>query len=145
MLHPGQIIQDKYRIVRLIGQGGMGEVYEGENASIRRRVAIKVLLGEAAMNADIVQRFEREAQAAGRIGNDHILEVLDLGTLDDGDRFMVMEFLDGEPLSNRIKRLGRIPPKDLLDVARQMLDGLAAVHASGITHRDLKPDNIFIL
>ena len=72
MLQPGQIIQDKYRIVRLIGQGGMGEVYEGENVSIARRVAIKVLLGEAAMNADIVQRFEREAQAAGRLGNDHI-------------------------------------------------------------------------
>src|SRR5260221_12721962 len=137
-LTTGELVQGKYRIVRLIGEGGMGAVYEGENIAIGRRVAIKVLHAGVASSSDAVARFEQEARAAGRIGNDHILEVLDLGTLDDGDRFMVLEFLDGEPLSNRIKRLGRIPPKDLVDVARQILDGLPAVHPAGITHRDPK-------
>ena len=145
MLQPGQIIQDKYRIVRLIGQGGMGEVYEGENVSIARRVAIKVLLGEAAMNADIVQRFEREAQAAGRIGNDHILEVLDLGALASGDRFMVMEFLDGEPLNSRIERLRQLSAEQATPIVLQALAGLAAAHQAGIIHRDLKPENLFVL
>jgi serine/threonine-protein kinase len=145
MLQPGQIIQDKYRIVRLIGQGGMGEVYEGENLSIARRVAIKVLLGAAALNADVVQRFEREAQAAGRIGNDHILEVLDLGLLPTGDRFMVMEFLDGEPLNARIERLRQLTPEQATPLVLQALAGLAAAHQAGIIHRDLKPENLFVL
>lgn len=145
MLQPGQIIIDKYRIVRLIGQGGMGEVYEGENVSIRRRVAIKVLLGEAAMSADIVQRFEREAQAAGRIGNDHILEVLDLGVLPTGDRFMVMEFLDGEPLNSRIERLRQLTAEQATPLVLQALAGLSAAHRAGIIHRDLKPENLFVL
>ena len=145
MLQPGQLIQDKYRIVRLIGQGGMGEVYEGENVSIRRRVAIKVLLGEAALNADIVQRFEREAQAAGRIGNDHIMEVLDLGVLPTGDRFMVMEFLDGEPLNSRIERLHQLTAEQATPLILQALAGLAAAHQAGIIHRDLKPENLFVL
>jgi len=145
MLQPGQIIQDKYRIVRLIGQGGMGEVYEGENISIARRVAIKVLLGEAAMNGDIVARFEREAQAAGRIGNDHILEVLDLGALPTGDRFMVMEFLDGEPLNGRIERLRQLTAEQAIPLVLQALAGLSAAHQAGIIHRDLKPENLFVL
>jgi serine/threonine-protein kinase len=145
MLQPGQIIQDKYRIVRLIGQGGMGEVYEGENISISRRVAIKVLLTEAAMNADIVQRFEREAQAAGRIGNDHILEVLDLGALPSGERFMVMEFLDGEPLNGRIERLRQLTAEQAIPLVVQALAGLSAAHSAGIIHRDLKPENLFVL
>jgi len=145
MLQPGQIINDKYRIVRLIGQGGMGEVYEGENVSIARRVAIKVLLTEAAMNADIVQRFEREAQAAGRIGNDHILEVLDLGALPGGERFMVMEFLDGEPLNGRIERLRQLSAEQTIPLILQALAGLAAAHQAGIVHRDLKPENLFVL
>jgi serine/threonine-protein kinase len=144
-LEIGQIIEGKYRIVRLIGEGGMGAVYEGENARIKRRVAIKVLHAATATNAEAVQRFEREAQAAGRIGSDHILEVLDLGTLTNGDRFMVMEFLDGEPLSGRIQRKGKIDPKELAGLTKQVLAGLGAAHSAGIIHRDLKPDNIFIL
>src|SRR5436190_19443943 len=100
-LQAGQIIEGKYRIVRLLGEGGMGAVYEGENVRIRRRVAIKVLHVAYTGNAEVTQRFEREAQAAGRIGNDHILEVLDMGSLPNGDHFMVMEFLDGETLSGR--------------------------------------------
>jgi serine/threonine protein kinase len=144
-LEIGQIIEGKYRIVRLIGEGGMGAVYEGENVRIKRRVAIKVLHAATATNAEAVQRFEREAQAAGRIGSDHILEVLDLGTLPNNDRFMVMEYLDGEPLSARIQRKNRIAPRELAGLAKQVLAGLAAAHSAGIIHRDLKPDNIYIL
>jgi eukaryotic-like serine/threonine-protein kinase len=144
-LQPGQLVQGKYRIVRLIGEGGMGAVYEGENTAIGRRVAIKVLHGSMASSPDAVQRFEREARAAGQIGSDHILEVLDLGTLDDGDRFMVLEYLDGETLSQRLKRVGQMSAKEIAVLVRQLLDGLEAAHGAGIIHRDLKPENVFIL
>jgi serine/threonine-protein kinase len=143
MLEAGQIIEGKYRIVRLIGEGGMGSVYEGENTFIKRRIAIKVLHAHS-VSEETVRRFEREAQAAGCIGSDHILEVLDLGSLGNGDRFMVMEYLDGETLGARMSR-GRMNPNDVLVVARQVLVGLRAAHLANIVHRDLKPDNIFIL
>jgi serine/threonine protein kinase len=144
-LEIGQLIDGKYRIQSLIGQGGMGAVYEGENVRIGRRVAIKVLHADLTGNLEVVQRFEREAQAAGRIGSDHILEIIDLGQLADGDHFMVMEFLDGEPLGERIRRLERLSPAALVPIAKQLLRGLGAAHKAGIVHRDLKPDNIFIL
>ena len=123
----------------------MGAVFEGENVRISRRVAIKVLHGAALGNAETVQRFEREAQAAGRIGSEHILEILDLGVLPDGERYMVMEFLTGETLSARIHSRGRLTPQQITPLARQTLVGLGAAHAAGIIHRDIKPDNIFVL
>lgn len=144
-LNPGQIIDDKYQILRLLGTGGMGAVYEGENLRIKRRVAIKVLHASVSSAADNVARFEREAQAAGRIGSEHICEVLDLGVLADGARYMVMEYLDGETLSQRIKKNGRLGPPQIIPLMAQVLDALDAAHAAGIIHRDLKPDNIFIL
>ncbi len=144
-LEAGQVIEGKYRIIKVLGIGGMGAVYEGENVRIHRKVAIKLLHAEVASKADIVQRFEREAQAAGRIGSQHIVEVLDLGNLPSGERFMVMEFLDGEPLTNRIKVRGRMSPHELAPLLRQLLDGLSAAHAAGIIHRDLKPDNVYIV
>jgi eukaryotic-like serine/threonine-protein kinase len=145
MVEPGQVLDGKYRIVRLIGEGGMGAVFEGENIRINRRVAIKVLHGAALANAETVQRFEREAQAAGRIGSEHILEILDLGVLPDGERYMVMEFLVGETLSSRIRSHGRLTPQQIVPLARQTLVGLGAAHAAGIVHRDMKPDNLFVL
>ncbi len=144
-LEVGQIIENKYRIVRLLGEGGMGAVYEGENVRINRRVAIKMLHAGFTEDREVTQRFEREAQAAGRIGNDHILEVLDLGSMPGGERFIVMEYLDGEPLSSRIAREKRLTPFQLAPLVRQVLVGLGAAHAAGIVHRDLKPDNVFIL
>jgi eukaryotic-like serine/threonine-protein kinase len=145
MLNPGDIIDGKYRIVRLIGEGGMGAVYEGENTRIHRRVAIKVLLAAVAQQGEAVARFEREAQAAGRIGSEHIVEVLDLGTLTNGDRYLVMEFLEGEGLGSRIKTRARLTAHELAPVALQLMEGLAAAHGAGIIHRDLKPDNVFLL
>ena len=144
-LATGQILDSKYRIVRIIGEGGMGAVYEGENTLIARRVAIKVLHGASKENEQAMARFEREAQAAGRIGSDHILEVLDLGTLEDGSRYMVMEYLDGEPLAGRIEKLGRMTPAQIATLMAQALRGLQSAHDAGIIHRDLKPDNIYIL
>ncbi len=144
-LEPGQVIDGKYRIAKMIGEGGMGAVYLGENVRINRKVAIKVLHASYTGNEEVMQRFEREAQAAGRIGNDHILEVLDIGQLADGDHFIIMEFLEGEPLSGRIKTRGRLMPREITPILRQVLEGLGAAHAAGIIHRDLKPDNIFIL
>jgi serine/threonine-protein kinase len=145
LLETGQVVDGKYRITRLIGTGGMGAVYEGENLLIRRRVAIKVLHTDTSTSGDAIRRFEREAQAAGEIGNDHILEVLDLGSLPNGDRFMVMEYLDGETLATRIERHGRLTPQQVAPIARQFLTALVSAHAAGIIHRDLKPENIFIL
>ncbi len=138
-------IDGKYRIVRLLGEGGMGAVYEGENTRIHRRVAIKVLHSGVAQSKDAVERFEREAQAAGRIGSEHIVEVLDLGNLPNGDRYMVMEFLEGESLAERIASRGRLDPRLTAELAVQLLEGLGAAHDAGIVHRDLKPDNIFLL
>ncbi len=143
-LQPGALLDNKYRVVKLIGQGGMGAVYEGNHELIDRRVAIKVLLSTAEQ-ANAVARFEREARAAGRIGNDHILEVLDIGSLADGSRYMVMEFLDGESLASRIESRLRLSEAEVARIALQLLDGLGAAHAAGVLHRDLKPDNIFLV
>lgn len=139
------IIDGKYRIIRLLGEGGMGAVYEGLNTRIERRVAIKVLHGNVAQNLDAVRRFEREAQAAGRIGSKHIVEVLDLGDLPGGDRYMVMEFLDGQDLTKRIRSQTKLKPEQVYPIAIQLLEGLGAAHEAGIIHRDLKPDNIYLI
>src|SRR4051812_36972125 len=145
MLSTGEIIDGKYRTIRLIGEGGMGAVYEAENVRIHRKVAIKVLHAGVAETAEAVQRFEREAQAAGRIGSEHIVEVLDMGNLPSGDRYMVMEFMDGDSLSGRIKSKGRLSPGELYPIAHQLLAALDAAHGAGIIHRDLKPDNVYLL
>ena len=111
---------------------------------IKRRVAIKVLHASVAAKKDLVDRFEREAQAAGRIGSGHIVDILDLGELPDGSRYLVMEFLEGDSLSSRIEKCGMMPPTMLMPLLRQLLVGLGAAHTAGIVHRDLKPDNIFL-
>ena len=144
LLEPDQLLDGKYRIVRLLGQGGMGAVYEGHHELIDRRIAIKTLLPSIQEEASVV-RFEREARAAGRIGNDHILEIYDIGSLADGGRYMVMEYLDGETLSDRIRKRQRLHPAEVVHIALQLLNGLGAAHGAGVLHRDLKPDNIFLV
>jgi eukaryotic-like serine/threonine-protein kinase len=140
----GQIYADKYRIVRLLGEGAMGAVYEAENTRIRRRVAIKLLHPQIAQKADTLRRFEREAQAAGRIGSQHIVEVLDFGELADGSRFMVLEYLDGTTLDQRIRSRGRLTPEEATPIVTQLLEGLGAAHKAEIIHRDLKPANVYL-
>jgi serine/threonine protein kinase len=145
MVEIGQVIDGKYRVERLVGQGGMGSVYAGTHVHIGRRVALKVLHLSAGPELEVVKRFEREAQAAARIGNDHILDVIDFGSLPDGSRYIVCEFLDGETLATRMEREHQLTPGELIPIARQLLNGLSAAHAAGVVHRDLKPDNIFLL
>jgi serine/threonine protein kinase len=145
MVEIGQVIDGKYRVERLVGQGGMGSVYAGTHIHIGRRVALKVLHLSAGPEMEVVKRFEREAQAAARIGNDHILDVIDFGSLPDGSRYIVCEFLDGETLASRMERQRQLTPDEVIPIARQLLNGLSAAHEAGVVHRDLKPDNIFLL
>ncbi len=140
----GQLFDGKYQIVRQLGSGGMGAVYEAENVRIGRRVALKVLHAEIAADATAVARFQQEAAVASRIGSPHIVEVLDAGRTSDGVSYMVLELLTGEPLSARIARAGSLTPERALPLATQVLDGLSAAHAVGVVHRDLKPENIWV-
>lgn len=142
-LNPGEIIEGKYRVTRLLGAGGMGAVYEALNTRIGRRVAIKVLHSGA--GAQDALRFEQEAQAASRIGSRNIVEVFDLGNLDGNAQYMVMEYLEGETLAARVRTKGRLTARDVIPIAHQILEGLKAAHAAGIVHRDLKPDNVFLV
>jgi serine/threonine protein kinase len=141
----GALVDGKYRLLRVIGEGGWGIVFEGENARTLKRVAIKILRARSDVTADIRARFEREAQAAGRIGSEHIVEVFDLGTLADGSHYMVMELLVGEDLATRLRSTGALPPVLAAKLALQLLDGLGAAHHVGILHRDLKPENLFLV
>jgi serine/threonine protein kinase len=144
VLELGQLVDGKYRVERLLGKGGMGAVFEGYHTLIERRVAIKVLLPSASSSGNAAARFEREVRATGRIGNDHILDVYDVGVLPDGSRYMVSEFLDGETLADRLAQ-GPLQPKLTAELMLQLLDGLGAAHEKGIVHRDLKPENVFLL
>jgi serine/threonine-protein kinase len=143
-LEPGQIIDAKYRVVRRIGEGGMGTVYEGENSRIGRRVAIKVLHAQVAAMPEFVERFEREARAAARIGSPHVCDVLDLGDLPNGDRYIVMEYLDGVSFEDRIADGGKLTPAQLAPIAFELLEGLGTMHGARVIHRDLKPANVFL-
>src|SRR5262245_7074956 len=137
-LSAGDTVDGKYRVVRLIGDGGMGAVFEGANVRIGKRVGIKILHPEVPCASDPVALFEREAQAAAKIGSVYIADVYDMGDLPAGERYIVMEYLEGESLAQRLDR-GPIAPMDLAPVALQLLEGLAQVHDAGIIHRDLKP------
>jgi len=141
----GMVLQDRYRIVRKIGEGGMGAVYEGEHVLIKRRVAIKCLHSQFATNPEIVARFHREALAATSIGHQNIIEVTDMGRFDDGSVFMVLEFLLGRDWSDDIDNDGAQPLGKTLHILDQVCDALTAAHAKGIIHRDLKPENIYLI
>ncbi|HSO41004.1 MAG TPA: serine/threonine-protein kinase, partial [Labilithrix sp.] len=143
-LEPGQILDGKYRVGRLIGEGGMGTVYEGENSRIGRRVAIKVLHAQVAAMPEFVERFEREARAAARIGSQHVCDVLDLGDLPSGDRYIVMEYLDGVSFEDRLLAKGKLSAAQLAPIAFELLEGLGTMHLARVIHRDLKPANVFL-
>ncbi|MGN6107276.1 MAG: serine/threonine-protein kinase, partial [Kofleriaceae bacterium] len=141
----GFVLADKYRVVRQIGRGGMGVVYEAEHVALGKRVAIKLMLEKYADDAEAIARFQREALAASRIGNPHIIDVSDIGTAPDGRSFVVMELLTGAPLSQVLESTGPMAPWRAIHVMRQVLRAVGAAHAKGIIHRDLKPDNIFLV
>lgn len=135
-----------YRIVRKLGEGGMGVVYEGLNDQISRRVAIKVLHAEICRNTELLARFYNEARATNLASHVGIVDVYELGQLPDGRAYIVMQFLSGESLADRLHRLGgRIPCADALRLCRQVASAMEAAHSHGIVHRDLKPDNVMIV
>jgi serine/threonine protein kinase len=141
----GIVLEDKYRIVRVIGQGGMGVVFEAEHINFGKRVAVKVMLEKYALDTEAIARFRREALAASRIGNQHIIDIHDMGQTPDGRLFVAMELLDGAPLSKILEASGPMPPWRAIHIIRQVLRAVGAAHSKGIIHRDLKPDNIFLV
>ena len=135
----------KYEIIRLVGQGGMGSVYEAVNTAIGKRVAMKFVDAALAQNKDAIDRFHREAQAASSVESAHIVEIFDSGFTEDETPYIVMELLRGEDLGHQLKRCGRLPLDEALHVVAQILRGLHRAHEAGIVHRDLKPDNVFLV
>jgi serine/threonine-protein kinase len=145
ILPPGTTIEDNYRVVRLIGRGGMGAVYEAVDTRSGVAVAVKVLDARYLRVPEIVKRFHREAKLAAAIGHDNICEVIDVGTLERATPYLVMPLLAGEPLSRILKtKASSLTKARVARIVTQTLAGLAAAHHAGIIHRDLKPDNIFI-
>lgn len=141
----GDVIQGKYRIVRLIGDGGMGSVYEAHHEYLGIQVALKFLHPELARRPGLVTRFLREGQVAASIKSPHITQVLDVDRTPDGSAFLVMELLSGESLQALLERTPRLPREVALDYTLQILAGLEVAHAAGVVHRDLKPDNVFVV
>lgn len=140
----GQTLGGRYVIHGVLGEGGMGTVYDAEHLALKRPVAVKVLNPTQAAKSTAVKRFQHEARAAGAIGHPNICEVYDLGRLDDGSPYLVMEKLVGQTLSDVIKRVGPLPFATAAEIVFQVLSGLAAAHDKGIVHRDIKPENVFL-
>ena len=140
----GDLLAGKYRVERVLGQGGMGVVVAAQHLTLRQTVAVKLLLPEAMERHDSVERFLREGRAAVSIQSEHIARVLDVGTLDSGQPFMVMEYLVGSDLGDLLKSSGRLAIPDAVDYLLQACEAIAEAHMLGIVHRDLKPANIFV-
>jgi len=142
-LRPGIIVAETYEITRLLGQGGMGAVWEAKHLRLPgKRVVIKVLLFSAT-DATVLARFRREAEIGSRLGHPNIVQVLDFNTLPDGTPYIVLELLQGESLASRLLR-GPLPLEQVKAIVTQVGSALAAAHRDGIVHRDLKPDNVFL-
>jgi serine/threonine protein kinase len=142
---PGDVIGGKYRIVRLIGDGGMGTVYEAHHEFLETTVALKFLHSELAKRAGLGSRFLQEARVSARIRSPHVTHVTDVDQTADGSPYLVMELLHGETLQQAMDRRGKLPVEQAVDFALQILSGLESAHAIGVVHRDLKPDNVFIV
>lgn len=134
-----------YRIVRLIGTGGMGSVYEAVHAQIQRRAALKVLHKDFQKDPEFVQRFFNEARAVNIINHPNVVAVYDFGTASDGSPYIVMEYLEGDSLRQRLARSGKLAPETAMRIGKQVALGLAAAHAKQVVHRDLKPVNIMLV
>ncbi|HEU4714966.1 MAG TPA: serine/threonine-protein kinase [Pyrinomonadaceae bacterium] len=140
---PGDVLSERYRIVGLLGQGGMGEVYRADDLKLKQPVALKFLPSSLTANGAALARFYKEVSVARQISHRHVCRVYDIGEY-QGEHFISMEFVRGEELSSLLKRIGRLPQDKAIEVARQLCAGLAAVHERGVLHRDLKPANIML-
>jgi serine/threonine protein kinase len=141
----GRVIDNRYRVLRKIGEGGMGTVYAAEHVEIGKVVAIKILHPHYSTEQELVERFRREARAASRIGHPNIIDVMDSGTTDDGCAYFIMEYLEGIDLADVLSHERRLDPTRSCQIAIQICRALAAAHAAGVIHRDLKPENIFLV
>lgn len=141
---PGDIIAGKYRVDRILGQGGMGVVVSAMHIHLDERVAIKLLRPEGVGRSEAAERFMREARAAVKIKSQHVCKVFDVGIMADGRPYIVMEYLEGRDLGEELERNGPMPEADAVDYVLQACDALAEAHKRGIVHRDLKPSNLFL-
>src|ERR1700758_550496 len=140
---PGRLLAGRYRIIALLGKGGMGEVYRADDLTLGQPVALKFLPDEAARDQGLLERFKNEVRIARRVSHPNVCRVYDVGDV-DGHNFFTMEYVDGEDLASLLRRIGRLPEDKALDIARQLCAGLAAAHAKAVLHRDLKPANIML-
>ena len=140
----GDVLAGKYWVDRVLGVGGMGVVVAATHLKLDQQVALKFMLPEGVGDADLVERFAREARAAVKLKSDHVARVLDVGTLDSGSPYMVMEYLEGSDLGSLVESSGPLPVLDTVDYVLQACDAVAEAHTLGIVHRDLKPRNLFL-
>ncbi len=141
----GRTIDGRYQVERVLGEGGMGLVYQARHAVLNKLLAVKVLRPDVSKDEEIITRFRQEAQSASAIGNEHIINISDFGTLQDGSTYFVMEFLDGMDLTTAIEQVQPMPAARAVHITRQLCLALGAAHNVGIVHRDLKPDNIYLI
>jgi serine/threonine-protein kinase len=141
----GTVLGDSYEIVRPIGIGGMGSIYEAAHVSTRKRVAIKMMSKELAAHPEALARFRREVKVTTELAHPNIIEVVDFGSSPTGEPYLVMEYLDGEDLEARLEREGRVPLSVAVQIIKQVASALSVAHAEGVVHRDLKPGNVFLL
>src|SRR5579884_1248752 len=141
----GTVVSDRYRIVRKVGEGGMGAVYQAEHAVIGKRVALKVLFGDLSRRAELVGRFLQEAKSASRIGHENVIDISDFGQTPEGLVYIAMEFLEGQDLGRLLRAEPTMPWSRARPILMQIAKALQAAHAQGIIHRDMKPENIFLV
>ena len=144
MIVKGQKINDRYQVIRSIGEGGMANVYLAYDTILDRNVAVKVLRGDLATDEKFVRRFQREAMSASALSHPNIVEMYDVGE-DDGNYFIVMEYIDGKTLKNLIKKRGALTVAEVVDIMLQLTSAISCAHDSYIIHRDIKPQNVMIL
>jgi len=141
---PGTVLADKYRVDRMLGEGGMGVVLAATHLQLRQKIAVKLLRPEAMANPSLIERFEREARAAARVHGEHVARVIDVGKLAGGLPYIVMEYLEGEDLERTLTRRGPLPVEEIVDYLLQTCEAVGEAHAANIVHRDLKPANLFL-